>query len=210
MAPRRSAKAPSRSSIRRATVPLSAFCLLLLNTAEVNSQDAEHFDVQHVIRSIEYLQDPSPEKLSRVADTPAMKHLKRHSDRTGYYPLEASELDIAGEMLQGQAQHLDGVRTLLGRVRRDHRGMDLCLSEASAYLPEDFSFTGKVFFTFGYDIGVAMDRNASLNLAHPRFRKDPDEVWYYDFDTPGLVQVAQAELLEWCGQLAFDGADGRR
>ena len=108
-----------------------------------------------------------------------MKHLKRHSDRTGYYPLEASELDIAGEMLQGQAQHLDGVRTLLGRVRRDHRGMDLCLSEASAYLPEDFSFTGKVFFTFGYDIGVAMDRNASLNLAHPRFRKDPDEVWYY-------------------------------
>ena len=48
----------------------------------------------------------------------------------------------------------------------------------------------------GYDTGWGSVQNPAVGFD-----------WDYDFDTPGLVQVAQAEVLRWCGQIAFDGQD---
>jgi hypothetical protein len=47
------------------------------------------------------------------------------------------------------------------------------------YLPPDFRFHGSLFLTYGYDIGVAMAPNASLNGAHPHFDGHARELLYY-------------------------------
>lgn len=68
---------------------------------------------------------------------------------------------------------------LLADVRQDYQNQKRCLSEVTQYLPDDFGFEGKLFFTVGYDIGVSMGKNASLNLAHSTFHQNPKEIWYY-------------------------------
>lgn len=66
-------------------------------------------------------------------------------------------------------------------------------------LPKGFSFTGTIFFTFGYDIGVAFGNNCSLNLANPIFqRKDKSEMLYYaihEMHHAGFIQVRGGEML---------------
>lgn len=141
----------------------------------------EVFDFAEVRASIAYLEDPSPEQLRAVADTDAMRHLARHSERTGYYPAEATRLDIAEALIRDPARRrsLDAVKALVERVERDAAGQQLCLSEPLRYGPPGAEIRGHVYVTWGYDIGVAEGADASLNLAHPRFLEQPSEVWYY-------------------------------
>jgi hypothetical protein len=50
------------------------------------------------------------------------------------------------------------------------------VNDALRYLPAGFRFRGSLFLTFGYDIGVALAPNASLNGASPRFDGRPREL----------------------------------
>lgn len=160
---------------------LSVLGMLTFCGASVAAQHSEHFDFDHVVRAMRYLERPSARNLQLLAGTEAMKHLKAHSDRTGYYPTAASHLDIAADLVNDPHARalVNGVRSLVDRVRRDRAGQEMCLSEVVLYGPPDAEIDGKVFFTWGYDIGVAVGRNASLNLAHPRFGENPAEVWHY-------------------------------
>jgi hypothetical protein len=54
-----------------------------------------------------------------------------------------------------------------------------CRQEAAAYLPKDALSETVLYLTVGYDIGVAVSGEASLNLAHPHFLENEDEVWFY-------------------------------
>ncbi len=54
-----------------------------------------------------------------------------------------------------------------------------CWKEAGATLPEGALADATLFLTVGYDIGVAVSGNASLNLAHPHFENDLNELWFY-------------------------------
>jgi len=165
----------------RTRLVLSVLGMLAFCGAGLAAQLSPVFDYGHVRQAIRYLEDPSPENLELLAQTEAMLHLKRHSDRTGYYPPGASHLDIAADLVSDPEARdsVEAVRSLLFRVVLDRRGQQMCLSEAVEYGPPGAEIDGKVFFTWGYDIGVAVWRNASLNLAHHRFREDPSEVWYY-------------------------------
>lgn len=56
---------------------------------------------------------------------------------------------------------------------------DIPQKECLKYLPGNFNYSGNLFFTFGYDLGVVYGKNASVNLAHPQFIKDINEIKYY-------------------------------
>lgn len=47
------------------------------------------------------------------------------------------------------------------------------INDVLHYLPREFRFRGNLFLTVGYDIGVALASNASLNGAHPHFDGHP-------------------------------------
>ena len=53
------------------------------------------------------------------------------------------------------------------------------VADALAYLPADFRFRGNLFLIAGYDIGVALAPDASLNAAHRHFEGHPRELEYY-------------------------------
>jgi len=142
----------------------------------------EIFDFTHVELSLIYLENPTESNLENVSKTEGMRHLKNHSDRTGYYSNNATPRDIAQDLLRpddASKELLSEVKQLLDYARSSKTKQSLCISEAKNYLPRDFQFEGNLFFTWGYDIGVSMDKNASLNLTHRKFREDKEEIWFY-------------------------------
>lgn len=51
--------------------------------------------------------------------------------------------------------------------------------EALQYLPAGTHLSGKIFFVAGYDIGIVAPPDVAINLAHPHFISQPDEVGHY-------------------------------
>ena len=72
---------------------LSVLGWLTFSSTSVVAQHDKYFDFEHVLLSIGYFEEPSDRNLQLLAQTEALVHLKRHSDRTGYYPAEFSKLD---------------------------------------------------------------------------------------------------------------------
>ena len=153
-----------------------------VNAQETENTRNELFNFEHVQTAIRYLENPSDENLKSIANSNAMKHLKNHSDRTGYYDKNATVEEIALDLLTKKNtthKKLVSTKKLVDIIAENKEKQQYCISQTLQYLPDDFVFTGHLFFTWGYDIGVSMDENASLNLAHNTFHKSIDEVWYY-------------------------------
>lgn len=152
------------------------------NAHEVSKNHNDFFDFEHIQSAIKYLTTPSNNNLKSVANSNAMKHLKNHSDRTGYYSKTTSIEEIALDLLTNKKptpEKLIATQNLVDKIAKNKEKQQYCLNQTLQYLPSDFTFSGHLYFTWGYDIGVSMDTNASLNLAHKTFHKSIDEVWYY-------------------------------
>ena len=123
--------------MKRMRVIVSPLALLIACFVSTTAQHKQSFDFSHVSLAIQYLEDPSADRLQLLAQTDAMKHLKRHSDRSGYYPVTATPLDIASQLVKEPEarREMDVVKRLLNRVRNDHAGQQMCLTEALRYGP---------------------------------------------------------------------------
>lgn len=164
----------------RALISLTAL-LVLACSCGGKGADLPQFDTAHVEQSIGYFSDPSEERLQRVAETAATRHLLKHSAVTGYYSPDATALDITRSLLNGPvaAAEIATVETLLAELEAAPERQRACLRDAARYLPDGFTFTEPLYVTWGYDIGVSMNGSASINLAHSRFAADSDEIWFY-------------------------------
>ena len=161
---------------------LSLTATLLLSCAPAQeSSRLPLFDTRHVDGAIAYFSAPTEDGLLEIAETAAARHLLEHSAVTGYYPPGATSLDITRDLLGGPVEPTDisRVEELLAGIEAMPEGQRSCLAEAANHLPEEFHFAEPLHVTWGYDIGVSMNGSASINLAHPRFAADPEEVWYY-------------------------------
>lgn len=139
------------------------------------------FDFTHVTLALRYFGEPDENLLVEIAASPAGQHLKRHSDRTGYYPPDATALDVTRDLLKERPPPgtLEAVAGLVQAVGSEPARQALCMAEAARFLPPEAVPVNPLHVTWGYDIGVAMDGHASLNFAHPHFLQDPEEVWFY-------------------------------
>ena len=185
--------ASMRDVVARLLVACGA-CLIghELHAAAANAP--ERFDSTHVDLAIRYFENPSDALIERVSESDAARHLKRHSDRTGYYPADATARDITLDLLaeSPSPEALQAVRELTAYVKANPERQQACLATASNYLPKQAQPAHPPHLTWGYDIGVAMDAHASLNVAHPHFLADRDEIWFYcihEVHHSGLMQV---------------------
>jgi hypothetical protein len=132
--------------------------------------------------SLAYFAKPDDQILQQIAESRATQHLLTHSQRTGYYPPETNGLELTKALLSNPAPTEDKLATvaaLVSDVRSNRARQASCLNEAMLYLPDGVAFANPLFITWGYDIGVAMDGAASINLAHDHFADNPEEVWFY-------------------------------
>ena len=167
----------------RHLLQISTTAVLLLGVGCSPSEQPPPFDFAHAHTAIGYLEAPTEDALAALAATGGAAHLKRHSDLTGYYPPDASALDISRDLVTNDwykaVPRLAAVKDLLQSVERNHEKQAYCLDETKAYLPAGFNFAHSLYVTWGYDIGVSMAGSSSINIAHPHFAADPEEVWFY-------------------------------
>lgn len=152
------------------------------------------FDFTHVDLALHYFDRPSGDLITEVSTTEAARHLKRHSDRTGYYPPETSSLDITADLFSPSPDQttLNQVKDLIQYAYNHPVRQRSCIQEAAAYLPGEARPANPLHITWGYDIGVAMDSHASLNFAHSHFLNDPEEIWFYcthEMHHTGVMQL---------------------
>jgi hypothetical protein len=147
------------------------------------SQDLS-FDARFAELALDEIAAPNAARLARLAELPATQHILRHARQFDY-------ADVAKESPEALVRSLLGPGDdTLARVARCRRNLEYVSSvmlrdvswvaDVLKYLPGNFRFHGStLFFTYGYDIGVALAPTASLNLTHSKFDASPRELVYY-------------------------------
>jgi hypothetical protein len=156
---------------------------------EVEPQPAEagreplivNFDFVH--EGLSYIADPTPERLETLASLSATGHMLTHARLT-----ERDEFDLSSEkafvaslldpLIQRRDELLPKIESNLAFLEARPQFWRTCRAEADRYLwPRET--TPRLFLTLGYDIGVALPDEASLNIAHRYFLDDVEEALYY-------------------------------
>lgn len=172
----------------------SLACLVGLTLDAAASELPESFDLIHVSLAISYFDHPSDSLIKQIAESDANVHLKRHSDRTGYFPANFTLRDIALHLLAKppSLESLQAVKELIAYITANPAKQRECMTTASSYLPDQAQPINPLHLTWGYDIGVAMDDHASLNITHPHFLADREELWFYcvhEVHHSGLMRI---------------------
>lgn len=140
-------------------------------------------DTTFAHRALDFIETGDQRLLSTIADTEGARHLAAHARWASTLTGEASgALDLVSRILTSPAiTAVDPHRTrkTLSLIEENLEAQQRCWDEASSYLPPDALSETRLFFTVGYDIGVAVSGNASVNIAHKHFSGHTDELWFY-------------------------------
>lgn len=140
------------------------------------------YDFSFAELAVKYLETNDSVYLYKISELDALKHLMKHAKRYKYSVPKESELALAKHLLSPLEKRkaiLPAFKQNLEYAKKNVAEMDVAQSIASQYLPVRSSFNGTLFFTFGYDLGVAYENNASLNLAHRFYLENRREIKYY-------------------------------
>ncbi len=149
-------------------------------TASNLSAEDLKFDFSFAELAIEYLESGDVNVLAELAAGNPVAHLLNHVRHTSFDVPDSDELVRSLlEPREEKAKLVPDVNALISLARREVAGNPDWICETLRYLPEDFCFHGSLYFTFGYDIGVSVAPDASLNLAHSHFLRNPEELVYY-------------------------------
>ena len=141
------------------------------------------FDPRFARTALEYLDSGRPPALlAALSDSPAAAFLLGHARQFGYDIPHATARELVGELLKDRTASSPGTATcrqslayFSGPMLADPRWV----ADVLLYLPSGFRFSGTLFLTYGYDIGVALAPDASLNGSHSRFSGKPRELMFY-------------------------------
>ena len=152
--------------------------------------------------AIKFLETGEEGYLEGIAKTDGAAHIFNHASRYNNAKPDDTVLSFITRFITPIDKHresLPQVKENLDYAKKHIAASDTAEKIALQYLPKDFSFTGTIFFTFGYDIGVAFGNNCSLNIANPIFlRKDKIEMMYYaihEMHHAGFIQLRDDGML---------------
>ena len=114
-----------------------------------------------------------------LAALPATQHLLAHARQFDYDVPKDSRDAFVEELLGRSAGRQQAIREALAYFVGPLLDDPHWINDALKYLPADFRFRGTLFLISGYDIGVALAPDASLNAAHRHFEGRPRELLYY-------------------------------
>ncbi|MCL2683352.1 MAG: hypothetical protein FWE63_07740 [Bacteroidales bacterium] len=175
----------TKKNLLTVTVCSVFFGCLLAQTAPISErlipQKNVVYDFSFAELALDYLNTKDPVYLQKIAELKATEHLFNHSKHFGNNVPNDSKIELVTYLLSSMnnPETLDHFKRNLNYAKKNIAETDVAQQVALQYLPKDFSFSSSLFFTFGYDLGVAYGKNASLNLAHPYFLKNMNELKYY-------------------------------
>lgn len=140
------------------------------------------YDFSFAEIAAKYLESADSSYLFELANLEATDHILKHAKRFNYNVPTESKIELVTHLLSPfdkKRETLNQFKQNIQFAKDSIANVDLTQSNALKYLPKGFQFSSKLFFTYGYDLGVVFEKNSSLNLAHPYFLKYPNELKYY-------------------------------
>jgi len=140
------------------------------------------YDFSFAELSIKFLENGDTSFINKIAELDASKHLQNHAKQFGYDVPKDKAIELVKYLLfpiDEKKLVLEGFKRNLKYAKKSIAEKDIAQTIALQYLPKDFTYSSHLFFTFGYDLGVAYQNNASINLAHPHYIENMQEIKYY-------------------------------
>ena len=162
------------------------------------------YDFTFAELAIQYLETGDSGYLFKIAETDAARHIFNHANKFNYDVPKGSTLALVKYLLtpvEEKRKILPGFKRNLQYAKDSIAGTDLAQTVCLKLLPKGFEYNGltHLFFTFGYDLGVTIAGNASINLAHPHYLQDRRELKYYsihELHHAGFLQLKNNTMVD--------------
>jgi len=162
-------------------IGLTFFSMNVKGQEHIINQGNLIYDFSFVELATEYLESGDSSVLEKISNLPAATHLLNHAQKFHYEVPQENELQLVAYLLNPA----DEKRKILLQVReaivytKALARSGIIKETVAETLPAGYQFDNSLFFTFGYDLGVAFKENASVNLAHPHYLQNLSEIKYY-------------------------------
>lgn len=140
------------------------------------------YDFTFAEHAICFIETGDSYHLEKIAELDAADHIFDHASRFNHDVPTSSKLNLVNHLLTPVGQYkktMPQITRNLEFAKAHIASTGIAEEIALQFLPKDSTFSGTMFFTLGYDIGVAYGENCSLNVAHPIFIKNMSEMKYY-------------------------------
>lgn len=141
-----------------------------------------NYDFTFAELAVKYLETGDSNYLQKIAELKATEHILNHARRYDYNVPKDSKIELVTYLLSPineKKKILADFKRNLQYAKSNIAEIDLAQKVCLQYLPDGFHYSSNLFFTFGYDLGVVFGKNSSLNLAHPHYIKNMNEIKYY-------------------------------
>jgi hypothetical protein len=151
--------------------------------AEIVKNGPVTYDFTFAELAIKYLETNDTGYLYKIAESNAARHIYNHAIKFKSDIPRDSPLELVKHLLLPIGEKrllLPDFKRNLKYARDSIAGTGFVPRECLLYLPAGFEYKSTcLFFTFGYDLGVVIDGNASINLANSHYLKSMTEIKYY-------------------------------
>jgi len=161
---------------------LSCFsCNNSYEQGEVITRKGVSYDFTLTGLSVSYIESGDSSVLPYIARTRGMELLYNHANWSGNNSGGLSVNDFAKKIIdrENQLMSLELIRRNLMYAKDSIAATDYPQKICLQYLPAGFSFSSRLCFTIGYDLGIVYLNNASINLSHKRYLENCSELKYY-------------------------------
>jgi hypothetical protein len=156
-------------------------CTATHNNKDIIQKGNVAYDFSFAKLALRFFETNDSSYLQKISALEATKHLLNHSRRFNSGVPNSSGLELVTYLLPSEINEetLTRFKRNLDFAKKYIAKTDMPQKIALQFLPEGFDFSSSLFFTFGYDLGVAYGNNASLNLAHPFFLENMNELKFF-------------------------------
>jgi hypothetical protein len=183
---------------------LQSFSLLAFGQSSSINKGNVTYDFTFAELAIQYLETGDSGYLFKIAETDAAIHIFNHANKFNYDVPKSSTLALVKYLLtpiEEKRKILPGFKRNLVFAKDSIAETDLAQTECLKMFPKGFEYNSSthLFFTFGYDLGVTIAGNASVNLAHPHYLQDIRELKYYsihELHHAGFLQLKNNAMVD--------------
>jgi len=119
--------------------------------------------------------------LSEIAGSEGIKLLYNHASWSGNNAEKLPLKEFAKKIID-RNNNVNNINAILGNIQYAKDSVassdypqQVCLN----YLPKGFSFSSRLCYTVGYDLGITYLNNSSVNISHKHYLDNCSEIKYY-------------------------------
>lgn len=131
--------------------------------------------------SVEYMETADSSVLTKIVNTEGFKLIYEHASWSGNNSDQLSKTEFAKKIIDrdNKKNDLNIIRKNLSYAWDSIAATDYPQPICLEYLPTGFSFSSRLCFTIGYDLGIVYLNNSSLNISNMHYLNNVSELKYY-------------------------------